>query len=179
VTRSTSLGGVGDIEVIARIVLRQPGVAITLGVGILVFVPAATMCARRLRWSRTRTVLAATSGASLALVPATTLVRGDVLIGWGRTCGMQPALSLASPEGVLNLLLLAPAAFFGVLALRRAAPVLVAALACSVAIEVIQLVTALGTCQTADVVRNVAGAVVAAGAALLLLRGPGSYWVTR
>lgn len=171
-TRSTSLGGVGDIEVIARIVLTQPGVAIALGVGITVLVPAATMWARRLYWSRTRTVFAGLGGASLALVPATTLVRGDVLIDWGRSCGMQPALSLASPEAVLNALLLAPAAFFGVLALGRATPILAAALACSAAIEVVQLVTALGTCQTGDVLRNVTGAVVAGGAALLLLRGP-------
>ena len=47
-------------------------------------------------------------GASLALVPATTLARGDVLIEWGRSCGTQPGLSLASPEAVLNALWAAP-----------------------------------------------------------------------
>lgn len=83
---------------------------------------------------------------------------------------VQPSLSLTSPEAVLNALLFAPAAFFGVLAVRRTAPVLVAVLGCSVAIEAVQLVTALGTCQTADVTRNLAGAVVAGGAAALLLR---------
>lgn len=109
-------------------------------------------------------------GASLALVPATTLARGDVLIEWGRSCGTQPGLSLASPEAVLNALLFAPAGFFGVLALRRATPIILSALVCSAAVEAIQLVTALGTCQTADVVRNVTGALVAGGAAAFLLR---------
>jgi glycopeptide antibiotics resistance protein len=45
----------------------------------------------------------------------------------------------------------------------------VSALLCSVAVEAIQLVTALGTCQTGDVVRNVMGAAVAAEVAALLL----------
>lgn len=161
---------VGDIEVIGRIVLTQRAVLITLGVAVIVLVPVATICSRHLRWSRTRTVCAGLFGASLAFVPATTLARGDVLIEWGRSCGTEPGLSLASPEAVLNALLFAPAAFFGVLAVGRALPIVVSALGCSVAIEAIQLVTALGTCQTADVVRNVTGAVVAGGVAVILLR---------
>ena len=161
---------VGDIEVIGRIVLSQRDVLITLGVGILVLVPIATIFAYRAHWSRTRTVCAGMCGASLALVPATTLARGDALIEWGRSCGTQPGLSLDSSEAVLNALLFAPAVFFGVLALRRATPIVVSALVFSAAIEAIQLVTALGTCQTADVVRNVAGAVVAGGVAAFLLR---------
>jgi glycopeptide antibiotics resistance protein len=109
-------------------------------------------------------------GASLALVPATTLARGDAVLAWGRSCGIEPGWSLASPEAMLNAVLFAPAVFFGVLAVRRAVPILVSALLCSVAVEAIQLVTALGTCQTGDVVRNVMGAAVAGGVAALLLR---------
>ena len=73
----------GDIEVIGRIVMTQTSVLVTLGVGILVLAPAAMMCARRLRWSRTRIASAGLAGGSLALVPATTLARGDALIAAG------------------------------------------------------------------------------------------------
>lgn len=160
----------GDIEVIGRIVMTQTGVLVTLGVGILVLAPAAMMCAHRLRWSRTRIASAGLAGASYALVPATTLARGDALIAWGRSCVIQPGLSLGTPEALLNAFLFAPAAFFAVLAVRRAAPVVLVVLASSAAVEAVQSVTALGTCQTADVVRNVAGAMVACGVAALLLR---------
>lgn len=82
---------------------------------------------------------------------------------------MQPGLSLGTSEALLNALLFAPFAFFAALAGRRAAPVLLSVLACSSAVEAVQSVTGLGTCQTADVVRNVAGAMVACGVAILLL----------
>lgn len=160
----------GDIEVIGRIMLTQTGVLVTLGVGILLLAPAAMMCAHRLHWSRTRTVSAGLAGASLALVPATTLARSDALIAWGRSCVIQPSLSVGTPEALLNALLFAPAAFFAVLAVRRTAPVVLAVLASSAAIEAVQSVTGLGTCQTADVVRNVAGAMLACGVAALLVR---------
>jgi glycopeptide antibiotics resistance protein len=71
---------------------------------------------------------------------------------------------------LLNAFLFAPAAFFAMLAVRRAAPVVFAALASSSTVEAVQSVTALGTCQTSDVVRNVAGAMFACGVAALLLR---------
>jgi hypothetical protein len=169
-TGSASVLRVGDIEVFGRIVMTQASVLVTLGVGILVLAPAAMKCAHRLGWSRARIASAGVAGASLALVPATTLARGDTLIAWGRSCVMQPGLSLGTPEAALNALLFAPAAFFAVLAVRRAVGVVLSVLACSAAVEVIQSVTALGTCQTADVVRNVAGATVACGVAALLLR---------
>jgi VanZ like family len=126
--------------------------------------------AHRTRWSRARIVSAGLAGTSLALVPATTLARGDALIAWGRSCLIQPGLSLGTPEALLNALLFAPTAFFAMLALRQAAPVVLAVLASSTAVEAVQSVTALGTCQTSDVVRNVAGAMVACGVAALLLR---------
>ena len=160
----------GDIEVIGRIVMTQTSVLVTLGVGILVLAPAAMMSARRLRWSRVRIASAGLAGASFALVPATTLARGDAVISWGRSCLIQPGLSLGTPEALLNAFLFAPAAFFAMLALRQATPVVLSALAASAAVEAVQSVTALGTCQTSDVVRNVAGAVFACGVAALLVR---------
>lgn len=160
----------GDIEVVGRIVMTQTSVQVALGVGILVLAPAAMMGGRRLHWSRSRIVSAGLAGAGLALVPATTLARGDALISLGRSCLIQPGLSLGTPEALLNAFLFAPAAFFAMLALRRAAPVATAALACSATVEAVQSVTALGTCQTSDIVRNVAGALFACGVAALLLR---------
>lgn len=160
----------GDIETIGRIVMTQTNVLITLVVGVLMLAPAAMVFARRRRWSRARIASAGLAGGSFALVPATTLARGDAMIGWGRSCLIQPGLSLETPEALLNALLFVPAAFFAVLAVRRAIPIVLAALASSAAVEAAQSATALGTCQTSDVVRNVAGAMFACGVATLLLR---------
>lgn len=159
----------GDVGVIGRIVMTQTGVLVTLGVGILVLAPAAMLCAYGRGWSRARIACAGLAGGSFALVPATTLARGDAVFAWGRSCLIQPGLSVGTPEAKLNVLLFAPAAFFASLAVRRAATVVLAALVVSAGVEAVQSVTALGTCQTSDVVRNVAGAVVACGVAALLL----------
>ncbi|MEZ5094972.1 MAG: VanZ family protein [Nocardioides sp.] len=155
---------------VGRIVLAQTAVLVTWGAGILVLAPAAMWGAHVLGWSRTRIAAAGLAGASFALVPATTLARRDAVLGWGRSCLVQPGLSLATPEERLNALLFVPAAFFAMLAIRRAAAIVLAALVSAVFIEAAQLVTGLGTCQTSDVVRNVAGATVACAAAGLLLR---------
>lgn len=159
----------GDTGVIGRIVMTQTSVLITLVVGILLLAPAAMLCANRGGWSRSRIAFAGLAAASFALVPATTLARGDAQITWGHSCLIQPGLSLNTPEAKLNALLFAPAAFFAMLAIRRAAPVVLGALASSAGVEVLQSVTALGTCQSSDVVRNVAGAMVACGVARLFL----------
>jgi len=37
---------------------------------------------------------------------------GDAVFAWGRSCVIQPGLSLGTPEALLNALLFAPAAFF-------------------------------------------------------------------
>lgn len=160
----------GDIDVIGRIVMTQSAVLLTLGVGTMLLTPAAIAGAHRARWSRLRIAFAGLVVAGLALVPATTLARGDATIAWGRPCLIQPGLSLGTPEAMLNALLFAPAAFFAMLATWRAVPMVVAAFAASCAVEAAQSVTGLGTCQTADRVRNVVGAVVACGVAAVLLR---------
>ena len=155
---------------IARIMLGQPAVQITLGAGILVFASLASAWARGSGWSTPRIATAGVAGACFALVPATTLARGDVLLAWDRSCLVTLDLSLgSSAEAVLNTLLFVPAVFAGALALLRATPVMLAAVACTVAIEAVQLVTGLGTCQTVDMFRNVAGAVAAAAVAAVLL----------
>lgn len=160
----------GDIEAVGRIVLTQPAVQVTFVVGVLVLAPVAMACARRLHWSRARVVWAGLAGACLALVPATTLARGDLFVDWTRPCGLAWSLSVSGSEAALNTLLFAPAGFFAVLAVRRASPVVVAVVGGSLMVEAVQLVTGLGTCETADVARNVVGALVACGTAALLLR---------
>ncbi|HET8915570.1 MAG TPA: VanZ family protein, partial [Propionibacteriaceae bacterium] len=98
--------------------------------------------------------------AGLSLVPATTLGRGGLgPIEW-RSYLLQPGLSLASPEAKLNVLLFAPAVFFGVLASRGLMATLMAAMVFSVLVELAQSLTGLGVCQTSDVVRNFSGAMV-------------------
>lgn len=150
--------------------MRQTGVLVTMALLTCVLAPLCVRYARRGAWSRARTVFAGLAGAGVALVPATTLARGAVLVEWDRGCLIQSGLSMSTPEAALNVLLLTPAAFFGVLATRRPARVLLGVIALAVLVEAVQSVTALGVCQTADVVRNVAGAAVAGGFAALLGR---------
>lgn len=150
-----------DVETIAKIILQQKSVLIALVVSAIVLTPAAVLLARRRVASRWRLTCAALAGTSLSVVPATTLARGTTgSLGWGQ-CALQPGLSFVSPEAKLNLLLFVPAVFFSVLATRRLVPVLLGASALSVLVEVVQSLTGLGVCQTSDVVRNVAGAIVA------------------
>jgi VanZ like family len=74
----------------------------------------------------------------------------------------------ASPEGRLNLLLLAPFAALAVLAFGR--PLAVAAVAglASAGIESVQAVRSVGACDSSDLVLNLTGATVAALLAWIL-----------
>jgi hypothetical protein len=161
--------GVGTI---ARIVLRQRDVLLALLAGVAVLAPLGIAYAQHRRWSTGRVACAALAGAGLALVPATTLARGPVRLGWGRTCNLDVGLPDAGPEALLNTVLFVPAVFFGVLALRRAVVAVLAAGLCSVAVEAAQLVGGLGVCQSADVMRNTVGAGAAALTALIVLAVP-------
>lgn len=154
----------GDIETLVRIVLSQRSTLLTLAVVSLVLVPLVTMLAIRAGWSWWRVTSAGVAGLGAALVVAATLGRyedGAVLHGWDLHCLAKPGLSLDTPEAKLNLLLFGPACFFAVLALRRLVIVLVLATALSVLLEAVQGATGVGTCETSDVVRNVAGAAAA------------------
>lgn len=155
----------GDVETLVRIVLSQRPTLLTLTVVALVLVPLATVLAIRAGWSWWRVASAGLAGLGTALVVAATLGRyegGVLLHGWDLHCLAKPGLSLHTPEAKLNVVLFGPACFFAVLALRRLVIVCVLAAALSVVLEAVQGVTAMGTCETSDVVRNVAGAAVAA-----------------
>lgn len=118
-----------------------------------------------------RSSLAAASGtlAVLALLTAleVTLLRAGHQPGELsrlRTCRLTDP-TLLSSEGLLNVGLLAPAAFLGVLAIGR--PVLVATglVVVSIGIEATQAILAVGVCDSSDVVHNAVGAMGAAALA--------------
>jgi hypothetical protein len=151
-----------DVGTISGIVLRQTAVLLTFGVFCLLLLPAALVAARRARWSRWRVTHAGLASMGVAAILATTLGRSGIFVAWDRGCGLTPGLPASSPEALLNLVLFVPASVFGVLALRRPLTVVVLAVALSVGVEAVQSVTGVGTCQAADVSRNVSGAFVAA-----------------
>jgi hypothetical protein len=158
-----------DVGTISGIVLRQTAVLMTLGVFGFLLVPAALVAARRARWSRWRVTYAGLAGVGVAAILATTLGRSGIFVTWDRGCGLAPGLPASSPEALLNLVLFVPASVFGALALRRPLVVVVLAVALSVGVEAVQSVTGVGTCQAADVMRNVSGAFVAAVFARMVL----------
>ena len=161
----------GGMQTIAGIVLGQRQTLMTLAVASVVLVPLAAIAAVRAHWSWPRVTAAGLAGLGAALVVAVTLGRYDygVLMSWGRGCLLQPGLSLRTPEEQLNFLLFWPACFFATLAWRRPLPVLGLTVALSAVVEAVQSVTGIGTCQTADLVRNVGGGALAVLVALCFL----------
>lgn len=83
---------------------------------------------------------------------------------WDRlpsVCRITDARTLTT-EGLLNLLLLVPFAVLAVLAVGHPISVAVVAATASVGVESVQAVYAIGACDSSDVVRNSAGALVGA-----------------
>lgn len=166
-----------DIRVITQIILADSDVQLTFAIAFVVLVPATLLWARRRRWGRFRTWSAVLAGGAFALVPATTLGRRGIDLALDRPCLLEPGWSLETPDSVLNFALFMPFAFFAVLASHRPLRVLGFVLVVSTLVETTQLITGLGVCQTSDVVRNTAGAGLAALAAVVplavarLLRG--------
>lgn len=78
-------------------------------------------------------------------------------------------LPLDARREQLNVLLLMPFTYFGTIALRRPARVAAASALLSCVIEYVQGAAGIGTAQLADLVHNIAGAVLGAVAASLLL----------
>jgi len=150
--------------------LVHPGLALgpTL-LAVAVLCPAGWWLARELHGSR---VLAAASGAALAVAFAVTVARPG--LGTGMRTGTAGLRGLATctvsdpwvlgPEAWLNIALLAPFALLAALAIGR--PVLVAAIAvlASAGIEAVQAIYSVGVCDSSDLVHNSVGA---AGAAAL------------
>ena len=124
---------------------------------------------RRLSTSRHAVVLGAMCGSALAVAVSLTLLRGgrhtSSLAGL-RSCAVTDPTVL-SADGLANLVLFAPAAFFGVLAIGRPLRVVAGLAAVSLAVEAMQAVWSVGVCDSSDALLNTLGGLAAAS----LVRG--------
>jgi hypothetical protein len=120
--------------------------------------------------------LALVAAGCLAVAVALTLARPGLRSSeadWSRVraaCLVTDARGL-TPEALLNLLLLVPFAALAVLALGHPILVWSVAVLASAGIEVVQAAYAVGTCDSSDLIRNAAGALVAAALAASLRKG--------
>lgn len=164
-----------DIEVLARIVLRQPIVLATLfGVGLLL-AAVAWVSTRGRQWPAWRRVALCLSGPAFALLPATTLARHHEAIRWRMPylAGdprelLHLGLLTPTPENLLNMAMLVPFGFLAVLATRRTGVVLVATLLSVVVVELLQGAAGIGVVEIPDVAQNVGGCLLGATAARIL-----------
>lgn len=147
-------------------------------VGLPLLGTAGLVAARRWGW---RPVPAVLAGASLGVVLGATLsrTRPDYASMPGVRVIEEPfcqlnGFSMTGANELSNVLLLVPLVFFAILATRKPLVVLVSAIGLSVVIELLQVVTNRGVCETQDFLNNSVGAAVAAAvAATLISRFPG------
>jgi len=168
------------IEQMARTarVMSYPQLALVPALmAMLVLVPLAWWLATAVRGSRAAAVA---SAVCLSAAVTVTLARPGLRseqADWGRVAS---ACTVTDPhplttEALLNLLLLAPFAALAVLAVGRPIRVALTAATISLAIEALQAAYSVGACDSSDVLRNSAGALVAALLAWVLTVdfGPG------
>lgn len=147
--------------------------AVGLAVSLLLWWPVV----RCTQWSAIPTLLAFLS---LSVVLALTLAPGGHRDeGGARACILGAPSQLraqlgsisTSPEALLNTVMLVPLAFFAVLAIRRAWPVVLAVLLLPAVIELAQTRIPGRTCSGMDYVTNAAGGLAGAllGALVLVL----------
>lgn len=108
-------------------------------------------------------VLGALAGSALAVAVSLTLFRVGVRPG-GQRCAVTDPVLLSS-DGLANLVLFAPAAFLGALAVGRPLFVTAGVAAVSVGVEALQQLLAVGVCDTSDALLNALGGLVGAGVA--------------
>jgi hypothetical protein len=151
-------------------IMGQPGVLAAFLLFCALFGAGMWLVAAAVGWRRLPATLAAV-GLSLAI--AVTLVRTgghlpDASTNPVTLC-MRDRFSLHGRWEVLNFLMLMPFAFFATLSTRRPISVMVITAVVSGGIEITQAWTGLGVCQKQDFLNNTLGAVLAAGAAWLLI----------
>jgi hypothetical protein len=165
---------------LAEDMLSRPGVFVAEVFGALILGVLAWLLANRLGWIRWASVLAA---AGLAMALAVTLVRHGGHLPTGENpiyrC-VSGKFSLHSETSQLNFLMLMPFAFFGTIGTRRPVSIAIAGTLLSAGIEITQALTGLGVCDKQDFLNNAIGALIAVGAAWLLLlltrtNGPRRY----
>lgn len=123
--------------------------------------------ARRVGTSRGAVGLGAAAGAALAVAISLTLLRsGRQPASLARlpVCAVTGPMAL-SGDGVANLVLFAPAAFFAVMAVGRPGRVAAGVAAVSVGVECLQAIWSVGVCDSSDALLNSLGGLVAALAA--------------
>ncbi|MEU1735797.1 VanZ family protein [Streptosporangium sp. NPDC020145] len=106
---------------------------------------------------------------SLAVIPALTMPTRLTTHGLAFCATGGPA-SLTEAQNLLNLLLYAAPALLGVLVTRRPLAVVTGLAAASLALEITQAFSEGRSCDAADVLFNVLGALAGAGTALPVLR---------
>jgi hypothetical protein len=156
-------------------IMGQPGVLAAFLLFCALFGAGMWLVAAAVGWRRLPAALAAV-GLSLAI--AVTLVRsGGHLPDAGTnpvTLCLRDRFSLHGGLQILNFLMLMPFAFFATLSTRRPISIMVVSAVVSGGIEITQAWTGLGVCQKQDFLNNTLGAVLAAGAAWLVITLLGS-----
>ncbi|WP_461124125.1 VanZ family protein [Saccharothrix stipae] len=154
---------------VAELVLSQPEAVAVLFGGSVLLGAVGLVVARRRGWAVAPAVLA---GCGLALALAVTLARpgGSLSIATTDPIGMCVGneFSLTGSLERLNLVMLAPFAFFATLATRRPFAVFAVSGLFSGAVEFVQAVTAIGVCEAQDFYNNTVGALGAVVVAALL-----------
>lgn len=147
---------------VAELVLSQPEAVAALFAGSVLLGTVGFVVARWRGWPVVPSVLA---GCGLALALAVTLARPGgsftpvTTDPIGMCVGNEFSLTGSLPR--LNLVMLAPFAFFATLATRRPFAVLGVAAAFSGAVELVQALTAIGVCEAQDFINNTVGASLA------------------
>jgi VanZ family protein len=155
---------------LTRSILGQPGVLAAFVLCCALFGAGVWLLSGTLRWRRLPATLAAVG---LALAVAVTLARSgghlpDPHADPLSLC-LRDSFSLHGGLEVLNFLMLTPFAFFATIATRRPVVIMAVSALLSGGIEITQAWTGLGVCQKQDWLNNTVGAVIAAGAAWLLI----------
>jgi hypothetical protein len=134
-----------------------------LGFGLVLASLSGLVCSR-LAGSRRAAVPGALAGSALSVAIGLTLFRDVPRLGGAgllRACALTDP-TLLTGDGVANLVLFAPAAFLGVLAIGRPWHVAAAITAVSLTVEGLQAVRSVGVCDSSDALLNALGALVAA-----------------
>ncbi|GAA2691460.1 MULTISPECIES: VanZ family protein [Actinosynnema] len=166
-----SLGGLVDS---ALHLLDTPSMLVGVVVGPVLLGAAGWWAARRWGWRR---VPGALAGLGVGLVLGVTLSRQ--VPEWASIYSGSPHAEFCTVRGfsfdlgneMLNVLLLAPAAFFAVLATGATWRVLGAAVGLSAVIELVQPLTERGVCETQDLLNNSLGAAIAVVLGAVALAG--------
>ena len=150
-------------------ILRQPTVWVAFALLCVGSMTQFSRIAKAARWPRDRLYAGRAAAAALSLALAVTLARATpgLSVDW-RGCDAGLGLPIDRAEALLNVAMLVPFGVAAGYAVRRLWPVLLVAAGASLLVEVTQGLLGNGTCDSSDVVRNLAGAAIGAGLGVVL-----------